>query len=231
MAAEAHPSFAVAVIKPHDPNSSRQGFHNSGDRVSIRNESVANMLSLAYSIHRSQIAGAPDWLLHDPFDIDGTTDTPGEPSLRQQQEMIQKLLADRFHLKIHREQRELSVFALRVLKGGAKLAPAADPNAQPDQQGNGQGAEQTVKYTSCAMADFVMGEQFFVDRPIVDQTGLRGRYDFSIHYTWDDAHSTDPNAAPGLFTAVQEQLGLKFEPTKAPVDVFVIDHIDRPSPN
>jgi len=77
----------------------------------------------------------------------------------------------------------------------------------------------------------IMGEQFFVDRPLVDQTGLTGRYDFSIRYTYDEVHATDPNAPPGLFTAVQEQLGLKFEPVKAATDVFVIDHIERPSPN
>jgi len=73
--------------------------------------------------------------------------------------------------------------------------------------------------------------QFFLDRPVVDQTGLNGRYDFSIHFTKDETHSADPNAPPGIFTAVEEQLGLKFEPTKAPVDVLVIDHVEPPSAN
>jgi uncharacterized protein (TIGR03435 family) len=228
MAADARPSFAVAVIKPHDPASQRQGFDAEGDRLTIRNESVANLLSFAYSAHPRQIVDAPDSLFHDRYDIEGTTDAAGEPSLLQQQEMVQQLLADRFGLKFHHERRELPVYAIQVVKGGAKLKRAANPSAQPDQEGNGRGTEQTITYTSSSIGDFIMGEQFFVDRPLVDQTGLTGRYDFSIHYTFDEARTTDPNAPPGLFTAVQEQLGLRLQPTKASTDVFVIDHVDKP---
>lgn len=231
MASDAHPSFAVAAIKPHDPNSSRQGFNNSGDRVTIRNENLANLMQFAYAINPRQMVGLPDWAFHESYDIEGKTDTPGEPSLKQQQEMLQKLLADRFGLKFHREQRVLDAYAIRIVKGGPKLKPAASPDAEPDQQGNGRGTEQTIKYTSASMQDFAFGSQFFLDRPVVDQTGLTGRYDFSYRYTYDEAHSTDPNAPPGLFTAVQEQLGLKFEPVKASVDAFVIDHVERPSEN
>jgi uncharacterized protein (TIGR03435 family) len=151
--------------------------------------------------------------------------------LRQQQEMLQKLLADRFQLKFHRDKRELPVFALQIAKGGPKLKPAANPDAEADESGNGRGTEQTIVFTSASMGDFTLNEQFFVDRPVVDQTGLIGKYDFSLRYTYDEAKSTDPDAPPGLFTAVQEQLGLKFEPTKAPVDVFVIDHVEPPSAN
>jgi len=231
MAADAHPSFAVATIKLHDPSSSRQGFNNSGDRVTIRNENLANLMQFAYAIHPRQMANLPDWAFHDSYDIEGTTDTPDEPSLRQQQEMLQKLLADRFGLKFHREQREMDAYAVQIAKGGPKLKPTANPDAEPDQQGNGHGTEQTIKYTSASMQDFAFGSQFFLDRPVVDQTGLSGRYDFSYRYTYDEEHATDPNAPPGLFTAVQQQLGLKFEPVKAPVEVFVIDHVERPSAN
>jgi uncharacterized protein (TIGR03435 family) len=231
MAADAHPSFTVATIKPHDPASQRQGFNAEGDRFNIRNESVANLISFAYSAHPRQIVDAPESLFHDRYDIEGKTDTPGEPSLRQQQEMVEKLLAERFGLKFHHEKRELPVYAIQVVKGGPKLKDAINPQAQPDQEGNGRGTEQTITYTSSSISDFIMGEQFFVDRPLVDQTGLTGRYDFSIHYTYDEVRSTDPNAPPGLFTAVREQLGLKFEPIKAPVGVFVIDHVEAPSPN
>jgi uncharacterized protein (TIGR03435 family) len=231
MAADAHPSFAVATIKPHDPDSSHQGFDATGDRFTIRNQSLANLMEFAYSVHGRQIVDAPDWVFHDRWDIEGTTDTPGEPSLHQQQEMLQKLMADRFQLKFHHDRRELSVYAIQLAKGGPKLRPAANPDAEADQQGNGHGTEQTITYTSASMADFVMGEQFFLDRPLVNQTGLAGKYDFAIHYTYDEVHSTDPNAPPGLFTAVQEQLGLKFEPVKASVEVFLIDHATPPSAN
>lgn len=232
MAADAHPSFAVAVIKPHDPVSNRQGFDATGDRFTIRNQSVASLMQFAYAIHLRQIVRAPEWAAHDRWDIEGTTDTLGEPSLRQQQEMLQKLLADRFQLHFTREKRELPVYAIQVAKGGSKLTPAANLTAEPDQDAEGHGTEMTLIFTTVAMSDFALGMQFFVtDRPVVDQTGLTGRYDIRLRYTYDEVHVTDPNAPPGLFTAFQEQLGLKLEPLKAPIDVFVIDHVEKPTPN
>jgi uncharacterized protein (TIGR03435 family) len=227
----AHPSIAVATIKPHDPNVGGQQFNTTGDRVIIRNQTVASMLSFAYAIHPHQIVDAPDWIFHDRYDVEGKTDTAGEPSLRQFQEMLQKLLPDRFGLKFHREKRGISVYAIHIAKGGAKLKPAADPNAEPDQEANSHGAELTQLYTSSSISDFILGMQFFLDRPLVDQTGLAGCYDITLRYTYDEARTTDPNAPPGLFTAIQEQLGLKLEPVKAPTDVLVIDHIEPPSTN
>ena len=165
------------------------------------------------------------------FDIDGKSDTEGEPNLAQQREIIQRLLADRFGLRFHRETRALPVYALRLAKGGPKLAPAADPGAKSLEQSSGHDSERTLAYTSATIPYFILVEQFWCDRPLVDQTGLTGRYDFKLHYTSDEVHSTDPDAPPGLFTAVQEQLGLKFEPAKAPVEVLVIDHIEQPSEN
>jgi uncharacterized protein (TIGR03435 family) len=183
MAPAAHPAFAVATIKPHDPDSTRQGFDAHGDRFTIRSQTVASLLLFAYSIHPRQIVDAPDWAIHDRYDIEGKTDTEGEPSLRQQQEMIQRLLADRFHLRFHRDKRTLAVYAIRVIKGGPKLNPARNPDAQPDQRGNNRGPELTQIYTSAAISDFVLRMQFFVDRPLVDQTGLTGRYDLEVRYT------------------------------------------------
>ncbi|HWG16733.1 MAG TPA: TIGR03435 family protein [Acidobacteriaceae bacterium] len=231
MARDAHPSLLVATVKPHDPDSTHQGIDAIGDHLAVFNQSVSSLMVFAYSIHPKQIAGAPDWALHDRWDIEGKIDTPGQPDLHQMQEMLQKLLADRFQLHFNREKRELAVYAIRVAKGGPKLKPAAHPEALADQQGSGGGTEQTLTYTSATMADFVMGEQFFLDRPVVDQTGLSRRYDFSFRYTYDEVHATDPNAPPGLFTAVQQQLGLKFAPVNAPVDVFVIDRVERPGQN
>jgi uncharacterized protein (TIGR03435 family) len=231
MAADAHPSFAVAAIHLHDPNSQRQGFSTEGDRYTVRNETVAALLMFAYAIHPRQIVDAQDWVLHEHYDIEGKADTPGEPNLHQQQEMMQKLLADRFALHFNREKRELSVYAIQVAKGAPKLKPAADPTAEADQEGEGHGTETTQIYTSASMTDFAMGMQFFMDRPVINQTGLTARYDFRVRYTHDEVRATDPNAPPGMFTAIQEQLGLKLQPVKAPVDVFVIDHIERPSEN
>jgi uncharacterized protein (TIGR03435 family) len=231
MAADAHPSFAVATIKPHDPASPHQGFDAHGDLITIRNESVISLMMFAYSIHKHQIANLPEWASGPTYDIVGKCDTPGQPNLRQLQETIQRLLADRFQLSFHRERRQMPIFAIRVAKGGVKLKPAAEPDADADEFGNGHGTEQTVTFKSARMADFALNEQFFLDRPVVDQTDLAGRYDFSVRYTYDESKTTDPNAPPGLFTAVQEQLGLRFVPTEGAVDVFVIDHVEKPSAN
>jgi len=230
MAYDAHPSFAVATIKPHDPDSSRQGFNAHGDHFTIQSQTVVSLLLFAYSIHPRQIVDASDWVLRDRYDIDGKTDTDGEPNLRQQQEMIQKLLADRFRLRFHPDKRELAVYAIRIAKGGPKLNPAVNPDAQPNQHGNNRGTELTQFYTSAAISDFVLAMQFFLDRPLVDQTGT-GRYDFKIVYTPDELRATDANTAPSIFTAIQEQLGLKLEPVKTPCNVFVIDYVERPSAN
>ena len=231
MAADAHPSFEVATIKPSDPNSNRQGFDAVGDRYTIHGQTITSLMMFAYSIDKHQVVDAPDWARTDRFDIEGTTDTPGEPNLHQQQEMLQKLLADRFQLKFHHEKRELPVYFIQIAKGGPKLKPPANPDAEADQDASGHGTETTVTITTATMADFILGMQFFFDRPLVDQTGIPGRHDFTLRYTYDEAHATDPNAPPGLFTAIQEQLGLKLNAVKAPIDVFVIDHIERPSAN
>ena len=232
MAKDANPSFEVATIKPTKPGTSSQGFHLRGHHVFIENEPVASMISVAYGIHKTQIIGAPAWFDTDPYDIDGVPDAPGEPTLHQQQIMIQKILADRFGIKFHREKRELSVYAITVAKGGPKITPnTTDREGQPDETGNGHGWQMTMKFTNNTMSDFALNMQFEVGKPIVDQTGLTGRYDFTLTFTTNDAHLDDPNAAPTFFTAIQEQLGLKLEPKKDLADVLVIDQANRPSEN
>jgi uncharacterized protein (TIGR03435 family) len=233
MAKGADPAFEVASIKPSTGDPNHSGFTFEGDRFIIQNESVFRLINLAFQVHRNQIVGAPNWVRENAYDIYGKPDVEGEPNLLQQEEMIQKLLADRFKLRFHREQRELPVYAIRIDKGGPKLAPAADPDALALEQGNGHGYETTQTYTNNSMKDFARWLQFFLDRPAIDQTNLTGRYDFRLNYTYGtiESTSTDPNAPPGLFTAIREQLGLRLEPTKALVDVFVIDHIEGPSAN
>jgi uncharacterized protein (TIGR03435 family) len=231
MDANAHPSFAVATIKPHDPNSNRQGFSSTGDRYTVRNQSIVSLMMFAYSIDKHQVVNAPAWADTERFDIEGTTDTLGEPNLHQQQEMLQKLLTDRFRIKFHREKREIPVYAIKIAKGGPKLKVPANPDAKAGQEADSHGTEVTVTITTGTMADFILGMQFFFDRPLVDQTGISGRHDFTLRYTHDEANATDPNAPPGLFTAIQEQLGLKLDAVKAPVDVFVIDRVEAPSAN
>lgn len=231
VAGESGPSIEVAVIKPHDPNSYHNSFSFRGDRFSLDDQTVSRMIAFAWAINQNQIVDAPNWLRDEHYDMDGKTSAEADPTVPQQQQMIRKLLADRFGLVFHREKRELSVYALVVAKAGPKLVPAAHPDAQPGQHNEGHGTQTTRSFTSAAMSDFILTMQFFLDRPLVDQTGLTGRYDFALTYTYGDASTSDPDAPPPLFTALQEQLGLRFQPANALTEVLVVDHIDRPSPN
>jgi uncharacterized protein (TIGR03435 family) len=230
-ATSAAPSIEVAVIKPHDPNSYYNSFSFRGDRFSLDDQTVSRMIAFAYAINQNQIVDAPNWIRDEHYDIDGKTSAEADPAVPEQQQMIRKLLAERFGLRFHREKRALAVYALVVAKGGPKLASAAHPNAQPGQLNEGHGMQTTRSFTSAAISDFILTMQFFLDRPIVDQTGLTGRYDIKLTYTYGDAANSDPDAPPLLFTALQEQLGLKFQPVKAATDVLVVDHVEQPSAN
>ncbi len=232
MAKDAHPSYEVATIKPSDPDDGKSGFHTMGHRLFLENEPMDRLIAFAYAIHPKQIVDGPEWFSKDRYDINGVPDIDGQPSVQQQREMLQKLLAERFGLKFQRAKRDLSIFAITVAKGGPKLAASkSDPNSLLDQTGSGNGVEQMWKFTNNSMADFAQGMQYFLDRPVVDETGLKGRFDFKLEWTMDGSLNNDPKAPPGLFTAVQEQLGLKIEGTKGPADVLVIDHVERPSAN
>jgi uncharacterized protein (TIGR03435 family) len=237
MAADAHPSFEVATIKPTDPNrKNEQGCNADGRHVWCISETVKIILMAAYGLNEKQVVDGPAWLGTDKYDIDGVSDIEGQPNLKQVQGMLKKLLADRFKLTSHSEKKELSVYALRVVKNGPKLTKSKDdPNGLPDFEiTNWTSNLVFLRESNTTMEEFVLNLQFLnqaIDRPIVDQTALAGRYDFTLKWTPDEATTSDPNAPPGLFTAIQEQAGLKLEPEKTPVEVLVIDHIERPSAN
>ena len=232
MAKDASPPFQVATIKLSDPANQSTGFHTSGHRIFIENQTVASMLSFAFALHPSQIIDAPAWFTHERFDIHGVPDQPGVPNLKQQQQMLQKLLADRFQLKFHHDRRDLSVYAITVLKSGPRLTKSAgDPNGLPDETGFGKGSQQVMKFTNSSMADLALNLQYILEKPVVDTTSLPGRFDFTLTWTPDTAPTAEANAAPGLFTAFQEQLGLKLQPTRLPTDVLVIEHAAKPSEN
>lgn len=233
MAADAHPSFDVATIKPSDPADTSDGFQTSGHRIFIENETVNKMITFAFAIHAQQIVGGPDWFATERYDIRGVPDVDGQASMRQLQEMVRKLLADRFSLRFHQEKRELTVYAITVGKNGPKLMQNnSNPKGLPDQSGRGDGHHGTrTRFTNNSMADFALYLQFFVDRPVVDETGLAGKYDFVMDWSRNEVPANDPDAPPGIFTAMQEQLGLKLEPKKDTAQVMVIDHAERPSAN
>jgi uncharacterized protein (TIGR03435 family) len=136
MAADAHPSFEVATIKPADPGELKGGFTVGGHRIYIENQSVENLLWFAYAVHPKQIVDGPAWFETQRLDIVGQADLDGIPNLQQTQEMVQKLLESRFNLKALREKRDLSIYAITVAKGGPKLIQSAESsNVLPTQSG------------------------------------------------------------------------------------------------
>jgi uncharacterized protein (TIGR03435 family) len=244
MPTSAKPEFTVATIKPSRPDAPRGGYGFRGQDVTTTNVTVNWMIKLAYNMHAHQITGGPAWLDSAKYDMVGRPDTPGQPSRDQMKLMIQKLLADRFQLKFHIEKRELPVYAMVVPKTGTKITVSAgDPNAFPG-IGFGQGPGVLSLVGRNTTLDGVANalQSNIMDKPVVNQTGLTGRYDFLLKFTPDPSQVTnfgglapgnaaDLDAPPDIFSAFQQQLGLKLESTKAFVDVIVIEKIERPSEN
>jgi uncharacterized protein (TIGR03435 family) len=243
MAANANPAFEVATIRPSDPAHPEQIITLRGAEVITTNQTVHALINLAYWIHPKQLTGGPDWTESEKFDVAGKPDAPGQPNVDQMKMMIQKLLADRFQLKYHFEKRELPVYAITIAKTGAKIIKSQDdPKGIPGWNFGRNPSGMIMAFRNSPMSQFTAVLQNSMDRPVVDQTGLSGRYDFTLNFTPDAAQAAllggppgpaadNPDSAPSLFTAFQQQLGLKLESTKAPVDVMVIDKVEKPSEN
>jgi uncharacterized protein (TIGR03435 family) len=244
MPADAEPGVEVATIKPNNTDgSTMQVLTFRGRNLITVNSSLADLMMFAYSVQMKQIIGAPDWIEKDRYDINATPDVEGTPTADQVRIMIRKLLADRFQLKFHHDKREMSAFVLTVGKDGSKLKPA-----QPNGNLHGIGVQPArtgamMFANNAPIPAFTSFLQSLVlDRPVVDQTGLTGRYDLTVTFTPDDslfnghslgfpkpADGVEP--APGLFDAIQQQLGLKLTAEKTQVDVLAIDHVEKPSAN
>ena len=187
MLANAKPEFIVATIKPSSPGAPRGGYGFRGQDVTTTNVTVNWLIKLAYNVHARQISGGAAWLDSEKYDIVGRPDTPGQPSRDQMKLMIQKLLADRFQLKFHTEKRELPVYAMVVLKTGAKITVSAgDPHAFPG-IGFAQGPGMLSLVGRNTGLDGVANglQSNILDKPVVNQTGLTGRYDFTLRFTPD----------------------------------------------
>ena len=237
----AKPKFDVVTVKPSDPNRPGKLFTIRGRHIVTINTNLNDLITFAYGLHPKQIVNAPDWSGTDKFDLDGVPDIPGQPNIKQMKLLIQSALTDRFMLTFHHDQKELSVYALTVGKSGPKMTETTHQPNDPVNFGFRRLGDLMV--SNATMKDFCDGMQGAVtDRPVVDHTGLTARYDFTLKWTPDESQfavfggykapaTEEPNAPPSLSTALQEQLGLKMDAVKAPAEVFVIDHIEKPSAN
>lgn len=249
MAADADPSFEVATIKPNDSGATRmQGLNIRGRNFTTRASSVQDLISFAYNVQSKQVIDGPNWINSDRYDINALPDAEGVPNSQQIQIMIRKLLADRFQLKFHHEQREMSAYVLTVGKEGEKLKPTQAKGNLPGlgfRPGDGGLTLMAMNATTSDLTGFL--QILVLDRPVVDSTGLKGRYDLQCTFTPDDSqfggHPPMPpksdtaqtndavTSAPSLFDAFQQQLGLKLGAERTSVDVIVIDHVEQPSAN
>jgi uncharacterized protein (TIGR03435 family) len=229
------PEIEVSTIKRSDYPGRLIGL--PGPTLTTRGTTLKDVILWAYNVHPSQVLGGPGWLDSDKYDIvakpEGGVLLDGE----QIKQMLRTIMTDRFHLSLRHETKELLVYALTIGKNGPRMKVRTD--------GDG-GAAFTLLISgprwpvrNAPMAQMVSVLQMVVlDRPVLDKTGLTGRFDFDLAWTPDETQfggrgatmPGDPNA-PNIFTAFQEQLGLKLEPQKAPIDVLVIDRVERPSEN
>lgn len=235
--------FEVASIKPSATGQPfNPGFNVTATEMRARNISLAGLITFAYVLHRSQVSGLPGWAETEGYDIVAQLPPGSDPTDPQLLKMLQHLLQTRFNLSVHTDKRELSVYAISIGKGGmAGIKMVKSDSSGLNMGGQGLGR---VRFRGATMANLASQLQLRVlDRPAVDQSGLTGRYDFTLDWRPDEFHfpnapapqraaaAAAADALPDLFTAFQEQLGMKLGAAKAPADVLVIDRVSRPSEN
>jgi uncharacterized protein (TIGR03435 family) len=236
-------AFEVATFKPSPPDASFKGIRLSRHQFLAVNTNLNDLIIFAYGVHPKQVIGVPGWAETEKFDIQAVPNNEGLPTLDQWKLMVRKLLEDRCKLSFHHDEKELPVYALTVSKTGPKLTPSLGNSIGLPALGFRGKIGGDVSASNVTMGDFInfMTRNVKLDRPIVDKTGIQGRYDFELDWTPDDTQfggrgeTTPPtegaSTAPSLFTAVQEQLGLRLDANRAQVEVLAIDHIEKPSEN
>jgi uncharacterized protein (TIGR03435 family) len=245
---EKGPAFEVATIKPAEAGNGMSwvGFPPTG--LTVKNIPLQMLLRVAFGFEDDRILGAPAWVTTTRFDIEAKVAEPdlpalGKLTLQERRRMLQPLLEDRFKLKFHYETKVLPVYVLVIAKGGSKMKEFQPPG-DPQTNGLRLTGRGHIEAHGIPMNPVSHELSQQVGRTVLDRTGLTGKYDFTLDWEPDDpapmagnAQGGQPGApppdsgSPSLFTAVQEQLGLKLESQKAPVSVTVIDHIEGPSPN
>jgi len=228
-------SFEVASVRPHEGPMPSIGITTSGVRLDAQADTVRGLILYAYELKNYQLPDTPALLgIGDTFyDINAKAEGDVAPSKAEFRAMLRELLAERCRLSVHRETREMPVYGLVVGKGGPKFPASAPETAHSGHLGV-RGRNYEVLLKKASMDDVVNAiANSFPDRPVVDKTGLTGVYDVKLTYT-PETRSNRENPDPddlSVFTAVQEQLGLKLEPQKAMVEVLIVDHVEKPSGN
>jgi uncharacterized protein (TIGR03435 family) len=231
------PVFSVASIKleksPDGPF--MMGF--TPDGFTCTNIKLSALMMQAYGVQNTQIAGAPNWTDSTTYDIEAKVDSADVARLKdltpdQRSQMLRPLLADRFKLTLHWGTKDLPVYVLAIAKNGTHLRENVSHQGEGGMMGRGQ-----IRGTDAPISALVRSLSHQAElgrRPILDHTGLTGDYDWDLNWTPNDTSGTaeiPDSSGPSIFTAIQEQLGLKLQPQTASAPVIVIDHVEKPSQN
>jgi bla regulator protein BlaR1 len=234
--------FEIASVRPADPRArSSNVLLDPGESLRITNVPLRKIVTYAYDIRDFQLAGGPGWMDVERYDItakaftgDGQaaesgveTDDQRKARVSRVRERLRSLLADRFHLVVHAEEKEQTILALRVAKAGSKIVEAA--GRPGEQQGRVSTLDGHIQGYGAPISMLVTQLSIVAGQVVQDRTGLSGKYDFVLDWA-ADARDRETDR-PSFFTAIEEQLGLRLERAKGPVQVAVIDHIERPSEN
>jgi uncharacterized protein (TIGR03435 family) len=228
-------AFDAASIKPAKSGARGYSIRPLPGRLSIGNTSLKMLIAAAYHVNDFQISGGPKWLDSDRYDIEAKAAGDSRPSEKEMLVMLQKLLADRFALAIHRETKDLPVYALEIGKGGPKFQASkdvGDPYFRVFQRRQVTAQRAPLSLLLEAMA-------WLLGRPVIDKTGLTGLYDYKLEWTPDQIQlASDENNArpadenvPSLTSALQEQMGLRLQSQKGPVETITVDHAEKPTEN
>lgn len=232
------PTYDVMTIKLNKSGSGSVSVHSGGDRFSASNVSLKNLLQGIYDIKEDLISGLPESVDSARFDIEAKISDPDRAALKkmsaeQERRMLIPLLAERFQLKTHIETKVLPVYELIVIKGEPKFKPSADQSKRDNGSTNINCSRNHCKLSAhdipmTSLARSIGGQ---VHRTVIDKSGLAGNYDLVLEWATEDSTDTQTDSYPAIFTAIQEQLGLKLQPSKGPVETLVVDHVEMPSDN
>lgn len=219
--------FEVASVKIHkpEPGPFRSSTGVEIGRINFTNVTVKQCIRQAYGLKTYQVSGGPGWLADDRYDI--VAKAPGPASREELMRMLQALLTERFHLTFHFEAKEMPVYSLVIARKGLKIHPVKDDGGGVQMGGDGA---HPFSARNLSMAGFAgtLATIRAVDLPVVDRTGLEGVFNFNLDFAADDAAS---DSGPSIFTALEEQLGLKLEPSKSSVQILIVDRAEKPYPN
>jgi uncharacterized protein (TIGR03435 family) len=228
---QTQPQFEVASIKPSPrPITPRTPMKTDPARVVYNNMTARILIQIAYKMDDWMISGIPKGLDSELYDVAATL--PAGASQEQVPAMLQSLLAERFQLAVRLETRQFPVYALTVAKNGPKLKPGETEEQWHEGAMKGGIFRGEMQLHQCSMPSLASALSRVADRPVIDRTSLTGNYDVVLKWTPDQTQPGDQkNDNPPIYTAVTEQLGLKLEPTKAPIEILIVTRMEKPSAN